>query len=84
MRIVGGELRGGNLHTFRGQGIRPTADRVRESIFNIIRAHVMEAAVLDLFAGTGALGMEALSRGARFALFVENSIEGRGLLRQNF
>ena len=87
MRIVGGKFRGRTLNAPKSQAIRPTSDRIRESLFNVISHNYMEnldnARVLDLFAGTGALGIEALSRGARFALFIENSIEGRGLLRQN-
>ena len=87
MRIVGGRFKGRNLATPKSQDIRPTTDRVRESLFNIL-AHwpsdiVTDARVLDLFAGTGALGLEALSRGAHSALFVELSSEGRGLIRQN-
>jgi len=70
----------------KGPGLRPTADRLRESLFNIL-AHgygdpVQGARVLDLFAGTGALGIEALSRGAAFALFVDDGVEARALLRQ--
>ena len=87
MRIVGGRLRGRTLTGPKSQGIRPTSDRTRESIFNIL-AHaygdpVSGARVLDLFAGTGALGLEALSRGAAFALFVDNGAEARALIRQN-
>lgn len=92
MRIVGGRLRGrplaGPRSSHSGPGaIRPTSDRLRESLFNIL-AHAYdlphaETRVLDLFAGTGALGLEAISRGAAQALFVETSVEGRGLLRQN-
>src|SRR5437764_1778851 len=87
MRIVGGRLRGRMLAGPRSQFIRPTADRLRESLFNIL-AHaygdpVSGARVLDLFAGTGALGLEALSRGAAFALFVDNSAEARALVREN-
>ncbi|HEX2020907.1 MAG TPA: 16S rRNA (guanine(966)-N(2))-methyltransferase RsmD [Aurantimonas sp.] len=87
MRIVGGELRGRRLATPAGDAIRPTSDRHRETLFNML-AHrpgfVLDGArVLDLFSGTGALGIEALSRGARFCLFVEESVEGRGLIRQN-
>ena len=71
----------------RSLAIRPTADRLRESLFNIlIHAYgdpVTGARVLDLFAGTGALGLEALSRGAAFALFVDDGVEARALLRQN-
>ncbi|MCJ8506533.1 16S rRNA (guanine(966)-N(2))-methyltransferase RsmD [Rhizobium lemnae] len=87
MRIVGGEFRGRSLATPKSNAIRPTIDRTRESLFNII-SHVYPEAVdgsrvLDLFAGTGAVGLEALSRGCRSALFVENGVEGRGLLWEN-
>lgn len=87
MRIVGGEFRGRMLATPKSSDIRPTIDRTRESLFNII-SHVYPDAldgtrVLDLFAGTGAVGLEAMSRGCRQALFVENGIEGRGLLWEN-
>jgi 16S rRNA (guanine966-N2)-methyltransferase len=87
MRIVGGRLRGRALAAPTSQGIRPTADRLRESLFNIL-AHaygdpVSGARALDLFAGTGALGLEALSRGAAFALFIDDGAEARALLRQN-
>ena len=87
MRIVGGRLRGRALAAPKSQAIRPTADRLRESLFNILmHAYgdpVTGARVLDLFAGTGALGLEALSRGAAFALFVDDGAEARALLRQN-
>jgi len=87
MRIVGGRLRGRALGAPKSQAIRPTADRLRESLFNILtHAYgdpIAGARVLDLFAGTGALGFEALSRGAAFALFVDDGAEGRALLRQN-
>ncbi len=87
MRIVGGEFRGRTLATPKSSDIRPTVDRTRESLFNII-GHVYPDAldgtrVIDLFAGTGAVGLEAMSRGCRQALFVENGIEGRGLLWEN-
>lgn len=87
MRIVGGKFRGRTLVTPTTNAIRPTTDRTRESLFNILAHSFPEkldgGRVLDLFAGTGALGLEALSRGARYATFVEESAEGRGLLRQN-
>jgi 16S rRNA (guanine966-N2)-methyltransferase len=87
VRIVGGRLRGRALAAPKTQAIRPTADRLRESLFNIL-AHaygdsVSGARALDLFAGTGALGLEAISRGAAFALFVDDGAEARALLRQN-
>jgi 16S rRNA (guanine966-N2)-methyltransferase len=87
MRIVGGRLRGRALVAPKSQAIRPTADRLREALFNIlVHAYgdpVSGARVLDLFAGTGALGLEALSRGAAFALFVDDGAEARALLREN-
>ena len=87
MRVVGGRLRGRSLAAPKSQGVRPTSDRLRESLFNIL-AHayddpVTDARVIDLFAGTGALGLEALSRGAAYVLFVEDGAEGRALIRQN-
>lgn len=88
MRIVGGTLRGRPISGPQHDGLRPTADRVRESLFNIL-AHGVDdfsiegARVIDLFAGTGALGLEAISRGAAFCLFVENEAEGRALIRTN-
>jgi 16S rRNA (guanine966-N2)-methyltransferase len=87
MRVVGGRLKGRNLVAPSSRDIRPTADRLRESLFNIlIHAYddpISGARVLDLFAGTGALGIEAISRGAGFALFVDNGAEARALLRNN-
>lgn len=87
MRVVGGELRGRALATPRDHAIRPTTDRAREAVFNVL-AHrfgdrLEGARVLDLFAGTGALGIEALSRGASYCVFIEESAEGRGLIRTN-
>jgi 16S rRNA (guanine966-N2)-methyltransferase len=89
VRIVGGKFRGHALAGPAGdsKAIRPTSDRTRESLFNILehRYHgVLDGArVIDLFAGTGALGFEAMSRGARACLFVEESAEARGLIRRN-
>ncbi|MGH6862191.1 MAG: 16S rRNA (guanine(966)-N(2))-methyltransferase RsmD [Phyllobacterium sp.] len=87
MRIVGGKFRGRSLATPASNAIRPTTDRTRESLFNILvhnHPEKFEATrVLDLFAGTGALGLEALSRGARYGVFIEESTEGRGLIRTN-
>jgi 16S rRNA (guanine966-N2)-methyltransferase len=87
MRIVGGRLRGRLLAAPASRAIRPTADRLRESLFNIlVHAYgdpITDARVLDLFSGTGALGLEALSRGAAFALFIDEGAEARALLREN-
>jgi len=87
MRIVGGRLRGRALASPKTAAIRPTSDRLRESLFNIL-VHgygdpLAGARVLDIFAGTGALGLEAISRGAAFALFVDDSAEARALIRAN-
>jgi 16S rRNA (guanine966-N2)-methyltransferase len=88
MRIIGGKHKGHSLAAPSGRSTRPTSDRVREAIFNIL-AHGIEgfliegARVLDLFAGTGAMGLEALSRGARFCLFIDDAAEARGLIRRN-
>jgi 16S rRNA (guanine966-N2)-methyltransferase len=87
MRVVGGSLRGRTLAAPKSPTIRPTADRLREAVFNIL-VHAYDnpiegARVLDLFAGTGALGIEALSRGAAFTLFVDDGAEARALLREN-
>ena len=88
MRVVGGTLRGRALAAPAHEGLRPTSDRVREALFNIL-AHGIEGfdltgqRVVDLFAGTGALGVEALSRGAAYALFVDTEPEARALQRRN-
>jgi 16S rRNA (guanine966-N2)-methyltransferase len=87
MRIVGGRLGGRTLLAPKSQAIRPTSDRLREALFNILQHSygdpVNGARVLDLFAGTGAMGLEALSRGAAFVLFVDDGAEARALLRGN-
>lgn len=87
MRVIGGRLKGRSIASPKSNDIRPTQDRLREALFNILM-HAYEnpidgARVLDLFAGTGALGIEAVSRGAAFTLFVDNGAEARALLRNN-
>ncbi|MGC8787075.1 MAG: 16S rRNA (guanine(966)-N(2))-methyltransferase RsmD [Anaerolineae bacterium] len=82
MRIIGGRFRGRRLAAVSGP-VRPTADRVREAIFNILGERVQGATVLDLYAGTGALGLEALSRGAAQVVFVEQHHQVRHLLQRN-
>lgn len=72
MRIISGSARGVQLKSPKGNSTRPTSDRVKESLFNILRDDLTDSDVLDLFAGTGALGLESLSRGARSATFVDN------------
>lgn len=89
MRITGGRFRGRKLGAPKDLSVRPTADRVRQAVFNILRHHdfgafsLEGARVIDLFAGTGAMGLEAISRGAEFCLFVDDSAESRALLRTN-
>jgi 16S rRNA (guanine966-N2)-methyltransferase len=83
MRIISGTCRGKKLSPLPGRDIRPTSDRVRESIFNIIRDSVSGARVLDLFAGTGALGIEALSRGASMTAFVDISPSACRIIQAN-
>ncbi|MEM0906090.1 MAG: 16S rRNA (guanine(966)-N(2))-methyltransferase RsmD [Pseudomonadota bacterium] len=87
MRIVGGDNKGTAISAPKGEATRPTSERLRETIFNMlahsINAELEDARVLDLFAGSGAMGLEALSRGAGFALFVENATAARGALRRN-
>ena len=73
MRIITGHARGARLKVPHGIDTRPTADRVKESVFNILGARVIDARVLDLFAGTGNLGLEALSRGARQCIFIDST-----------
>jgi 16S rRNA (guanine966-N2)-methyltransferase len=82
-RVIGGNLRGKKLRPVPGDTIRPTGNRQKESIFNIISGIVHGAIVLDLFAGTGALGIEALSRGADFAVFIDVHKTALSVLDQN-
>ena len=82
LRIIGGEWRGRRIRFAGTGGIRPTPDRVRETLFNWLAAAVPGSRCLDLFAGSGALGLEALSRGAAFATFVERDRENATRLRE--
>jgi len=83
MRIIAGEARGTVLQTPDGEDTRPTLGRVKENFFNAINFDVIGAKVLDLFAGSGQLGLEALSRGAREAVFVDSSAECVEIIRKN-
>ncbi|MBC7220821.1 16S rRNA (guanine(966)-N(2))-methyltransferase RsmD [Candidatus Bipolaricaulota bacterium] len=83
MRISAGEYRGQRLAGPRGAGIRPLRDRVRLALFDTVRELVPGARFLDLFAGTGAVGLEALSRGAAHAVFVDGSAQAVRLVREN-
>ena len=83
MRIIAGSLKGRRLFTPKDRAIRPTSDRVRESLFSILGARVVDAQFLDLFCGVGACGIEAISRGAAHVTFVDESRESLRLVRQN-
>ncbi|SMC24084.1 16S rRNA (guanine(966)-N(2))-methyltransferase RsmD [Desulfacinum hydrothermale DSM 13146] len=83
MRIISGRFRGRRLFAPASRHVRPTSDRVREALFSIVGSRVQDASVLDLFAGTGALGLEALSRGAAQAVFVDSHPKSVELIRRN-
>lgn len=83
MRIIGGKYRGKVLAAFKGRDIRPTADRVKESLFNILAPEISGANVLDLFCGSGSVGLEAISRGADYVVFNDISKESLAVLRKN-
>lgn len=83
MRIIGGEARGRRLFAPEGLETRPTADRVRESLFNILSARVYGARVLDLFSGSGAMALEAVSRGAESAVLVDSSRKAASCIARN-
>ena len=83
MRVITGKARGIQLKTPEGMQTRPTADRVKEALFSIINFDIPGAEVLDLFGGTGQLGIEALSRGAKSAVFVDHSEQACRLIREN-
>jgi 16S rRNA (guanine(966)-N(2))-methyltransferase RsmD len=83
MRIIAGSLKGRRLATPRWEGLRPTSDRLRETLFNILAPRVPGAFVLDGYAGTGAVGLEALSRGAERVVFVERDRRAVALIEEN-
>ncbi|MEW8959680.1 MAG: 16S rRNA (guanine(966)-N(2))-methyltransferase RsmD [Moorella sp. (in: firmicutes)] len=83
LRIIAGQARGQRLRTPKGSGTRPTSERVREALFNILGPRVIEALFLDLFAGSGAVGLEALSRGAKEAFFIEHDRRALSCLKAN-
>ncbi len=83
MRVISGALRGRRLTAPRGMATRPTGDRIKESLFNILANHLRNRRVLDLFAGTGALGIEALSRGAVYAVFVDQAQPALSAIHRN-
>ena len=83
MRVITGTARGRKLVTLEGMDVRPTTDMVKEAMFSIIQFEVEGALVLDLFCGSGQLGIEALSRGARYCVFVDQSRDSQDVTRQN-
>ena len=83
MRIISGSAKGIRLKTPKGMNTRPTADRVKESVFGILANRPIDAEVLDLFAGTGNLGLEALSRGAASALFIDKQAQSIKIMMEN-
>src|SRR6476659_158019 len=83
MRVIGGEFRSRKLQSMPGLEVRPTPDKVRESLFNILSPEIEGAVFVDAYAGTGAVGIEALSRGARHAIFVEQHPPAAALIRRN-
>jgi len=83
LRIISGSAKGLRLKSPYGRTIRPTSDRAKEALFSIIGNRIQKANVLDLFAGTGALGIEALSRGANHVTFVDNSPESLSIVKRN-
>src|SRR5438094_9710136 len=87
MRVIAGKLRSRRLRSLRGADVRPTSDRLRETLFNVLTGGNPDAlngsVWLDLYAGTGAVGIEALSRGAGMEFFVESSLAAAGFIAQN-
>jgi 16S rRNA (guanine(966)-N(2))-methyltransferase RsmD len=83
MRVIAGKFRSRQLKSLRGMALRPTSDRLRETLFNVIADRVEGSRFLDVFAGTGAVGIEALSRGAREVLFIENHGPAAALIEKN-
>jgi 16S rRNA (guanine966-N2)-methyltransferase len=83
MRVTGGTGRGRRLQMPRGEGVRPTSDKVKQALFNILQDRIEGASLLDLFAGTGGIGIEALSRGARRVVFVDSSRQSLEAIKKN-
>ena len=83
MRVISGLMKGRKLSTLPGSTVRPTADRVKEAMFSILGRKPVAANVLDLFAGSGALGIEAISRGARSVVFIDRSMKVKKFLSRN-
>lgn len=83
MRVISGSAKGLKLISPEGLDTRPTTDRIKETLFNIIMPYIYDADFLDIFSGSGAIGIEALSRGAKSATFIENSLDNIQLIKKN-
>jgi 16S rRNA (guanine(966)-N(2))-methyltransferase RsmD len=83
MRVIGGEFRSRPLKSLPGLDVRPTPDRLRETLFDVLAPRILNAVIADLYAGTGAVGIEALSRGASRAIFIEHSRAAVSVIREN-
>ena len=83
MRVIAGSAKSLRLKTLEGMGTRPTTDRIKETLFNIISPSIYDSIFLDLFSGSGGIGIEALSRGAREAVFVENNPKSMACIKEN-
>ncbi len=83
MRIISGIARGTKLYTLNGENTRPTLDRIKESLFNIIQSEIKDSIVLDLFSGSGALALESISRGSKKAILCDNSIDAINIIKKN-
>ena len=83
MRVIAGKARSLRLKTIEGMDTRPTTDRIKETLFNMLQPYLADCRFLDLFAGSGAIGIEALSRGAACCVFVESSPKAAGCIRDN-
>ncbi len=83
MRVIAGTAKGMKLKAPHGQSVRPTADRVKEALFNILGPGIIGASFIDLYAGSGAIGIEALSRGARSCIFIDNQRSNHRLIKEN-
>lgn len=83
MRVIAGKARRTPLKTLEGMGTRPTTDRIKETLFNMLQYDIADCCFLDLFAGSGAIGIEALSRGAKMAVFVEQNARAAECVREN-
>ena len=83
MRIIAGTFRSRQLKSLKGLALRPTSDRLRETLFNILADRIRDSRFVDIFAGTGAIGIEAISRGAAEVVFIENHLPAASLIKKN-